>query len=106
MANDPGNFSYGGIQRSYSFPFFHADQVPNSTDPVVCPNMKCEQVFLQNSPNSSGNITIGGPSLLTNGGLGLVLEPGDVTGWIPIKNLNLIWHLDAASSNLNYMIIR
>jgi len=102
---DAGNFAYGGVQRSYSFPFFHADKIPNSLVAVVCPTMECEQIFLQNDPDSGGNITIGSAELAATG-QGFVLEPGDVTGWIPIKNLNLIWHLDAASSNLNYMIIR
>ena len=100
-----GSLGFGGGQRSYSFGFFHGDTIPNSTSAVVCPDMPCEQVFLQNDPASSGNITIGGPNLAATGN-GLVLAPGDVTGWIPVNNLSLIWHLDAASSNLNYVIIR
>lgn len=100
-----GNFAFGGVQRSYSFPFFHADKIPNSLTAVKSPDMECEQIFLQNDPDSSGNITIGDQRLAETG-LGFVLEPGDVTGWIPVQNLNLIWHLDAADSTLNYMIIR
>lgn len=100
-----GNFALGGVQRSYSFPRFHADAIPNSTSAVACPDMPCEQVFLQNDPDSEGNITIGSDRLAITGE-GFVLEPGDVTGWIPIQNLNLIWHKDAASSTLNYMTVR
>ena len=103
--SNKGNLAFGGVQRSYSFPFFHADKIPNSLVAVVCPTMECEQVFLQNDPDSGGNITIAGPGLAVTGN-GIVLEPGGVTGWIPVQNLNLIWHLDAADSNLNYMIIR
>lgn len=105
MTNDTGNLAFGGVQRSYSFNRFHADQIPNSLVAVESPDMECEQVFLQNHPDSSGNIIIGS-SRLAETGLGFVLEPGDVTGWIPINNLNLIWHLDAADSYLNYMIVR
>jgi hypothetical protein len=101
-----GNFAFGGIQRSYSFPHFWADAIPVSTGGAWCPDMPCEQVFLQNDPNSSGNITITGDlTALQTTGQGFVLEPGDVTGWIPIQNLGLICHKDAASSHLNYMII-
>lgn len=105
MANDTGSFPFAGPQRSYSFGFFHADMIPNSLTAVKCPDMECEQVFLQNDPDSTGNVIIGS-SRLADTGEGLVLEPGDVTGWIPANNLNLIWHKDAASSTLNYMIIR
>jgi hypothetical protein len=102
---DFGSFAFGGVQRSYSFPFFHADKIPNSLTAVVSPNMECEQIFLQNDPDSGGNITIGDARLAETGN-GFVLQPGEVTGWIPVNNLNLIWHLDAADSTLNYMIIR
>ncbi|MFA7101117.1 MAG: hypothetical protein WC196_05105 [Bacilli bacterium] len=100
-----GNFAFGGIQRSYSFPNFHADKIPYSAVAVQCPNMECEQVFLQNDPDSGGNIVVGSEGTLPVTGNGFVLEPGDVTGWIPVNNLGLIWHKDAADSTLNYMII-
>jgi len=103
---DTGNFAFGGVQRSYSFGFFHADVIPNSTVAVQCPDMSCEQVFLQNDPDSGGNIVIGDEDTLPVTGNGFVLQPGEVTGWIPVKNLNLIWHKDAADSTLRYMIIR
>jgi hypothetical protein len=105
MGQDTGNFGFGGEQRSYSFNFEHADKIPNSLVAVRCPEMKCEQVWIQNDPNSSGNITIGGDRLAVTG-TGIVLIPGATTGWIPVNNLNKLWHLDAADSTLNYMIIR
>jgi len=101
-----GDFAFGGVQRSYSFDFFHADMIPTSETAVACPDMPCEQVFLQNDPDSSGNITIGDEGTLAATGNGFVLQPGEVTGWIPVNNLSKIWHKDAASSNLNYMIVR
>lgn len=100
-----GNFAPGGVQRSYSFGFFHADAIPNATSAAACPDMRCEQVFLQNDPDSSGNILIGSDQLASDG-QGFELAPGDVTGWIPVNNLSKIWHKDAADSNLNYMIVR
>lgn len=105
MANDPGNFAYGGVQRSYSYPEFWADRIPNSTAGAQCPDMKSEQVFLSNHPDSSGNIILrGGPFSV---GTGFTLGPGQVTGWIPVKNLNLIYHKDAdATTYLEYMLIR
>lgn len=102
-----GDFAYGGIQRSYSFPLLHADKIPNSLVAVQCPNLpnvKIEQIFLQNDPDSSGNITIGDSRLAATGN-GIVLTPGSVTGWIPLNDLSKIWHKDAAASTLNYMVI-
>jgi len=106
--NNFGDFAFGGGQRSYSFDYFDGDEIANSTTAIQCPTMDCEQVFLQNDPDSNGNITVGGPRLgeLDVEGAGLVLEPGGVTGWIPVKNLNLIWHKDAADSTLHYIFIR
>jgi hypothetical protein len=105
MAIDHGSLAFGGVQRSYSFGFYHADMIPNSLIAVVCPEMDCEQVQLQNDPGSTGNITIGGARLAVTGA-GRVLQPGEVTGWYPLKNLNLIWHKDSAGSTLNYEIFR
>jgi hypothetical protein len=102
-----GNFAFGGVQRSYSFDFFHADKIPNSVVAVVCPDMKCEQADFQNDPDSTDNIIIGDEDTLGVTGNGWVLQPGESTGWIPINNLNLVWHKDAdATSTLNYKIIR
>lgn len=100
-----GNLAYGGEQRSYSFPFCHSDMIPFSAVAVQCPNMECEQVWIQNDPDSSGDILIGSSRLAVTG-KGIKLSPGDTTGWIPIQNLNLLWHKDEASSTLNYMIVR
>lgn len=107
---DQGNFAFGGQQRSYSFPRFHADRIPTTaaTDTAEqLPNMECEQVWLRNSVNSSGNIVVGVQNRLDGGLLGgITLEKGDILGWIPVNNLNLIWHIDAANSYLEYMLIR
>lgn len=104
MGNKDGNHAYGGQQRSYSFPHFHGDQIPTSTTATKCPDMPCEQVFLRNSVNSTGNVIVGGERLAVTG-LGLTLEPGDFMGWVPVQNLNLIWHKDASSSYLEYVVI-
>lgn len=102
---DHGNFAFGGVQRSYSFPRFWADRIPTSTAGAQCPNMKCEQVFLKNHPDSSGNIIIGGSEVLSTG-QGFTLAPGDATGWIPINSLDLVYHKEAdATTYLEYMII-
>ena len=102
-----GNLAFGGVQRSYSFGFFHADRIPNSTTAVVCPNMACEQINIQNDPTSTGNITLGDEDTLPITGNGWVLQPGETTGWLPVENLNLIWHVDSdATSYLNYKMVR
>jgi len=93
--------------RSYSFEIFHADMIPYSATTVPCPSMDCEQVCFQNSPNSGGNIMIGGARLASVPSAGMVLRPGDWSPWIPITNINKVYYRClAASSWLNYMIIR
>ena len=104
MPGKTGNLAYGGVQRSYSFPNFHADIIPFSAAAVKCANMACEQIWIQNDPDSTGDCIIGGARLAVDG-FGIKLSPGDTTGWIPIQNLNMIYHKDEASSHLNYMII-
>lgn len=106
MANKDGNFAFGGPQRSYSFPLFHGDRIPTSTTAIKCPDMPCEQVMIRNSVNSTGNVVVGGERLAVSSVAGITLEPGDFLGWVPVQNLNLIWHKDAAGSYLEYVIIR
>lgn len=91
--------------KSYSFPLFHADEIPYSAAPVACPDMPCEQVCVRNSVNSAGNAVIGS-NILTNT-RGIILEPGNWSPWIPVQNLSLIWHMElTAGTVLQYMIIR
>lgn len=99
-----GNLAYGGDQRSYSFEFFHADIIPFSATAVQCPDMPCEQVWIQNDPDSSGDCLIGSDRLKITG-LGYRLAPGNAIV-LPIKNVSLIYHKDEASSHLNYAIVR
>lgn len=104
LNNAAGNFGFGGGQRSYSFNNFHADMIPASTVAVVCSNMACEWVNIQNDPSSSNTCQIGSQRLATDG-FGMVLAVGAWSGWIPVNNLNKIWHKDGASSHLNYMMV-
>lgn len=102
-----GNYAFGGIQRSYSFPFFHADRIPVSLVAARCPNMPCEQVWIQNSSASAGDIIVGDYDTVAGTGNGIRLRPGDTMGWIPIQNLSLIsYKCLVAASWLNYAIVR
>jgi hypothetical protein len=100
-----GNFAFTGEQRSVSYNCYHADVIPNSLTAVLCPTLSCEWVQFQNRPDSSGNITIGSERLSIIG-KGRVLTPGNVSNWIPVKNLNLIWHKESdATTFLVYEVI-
>lgn len=92
--------------KSYSFPVFHADEIPYSATPRRCPDMPCEQICFRNDPASIGNVYLGTEGHMTNT-RSMILEPGDWSPWIPIQNLNLVSHFEsAASTRLRYMIIR
>ena len=98
-------FSYTGIQRSLARGCFHADAVVNSVSAVPFPYMPCAAVLVQNDPESTGNALIGSNRLAIIGE-GQILQPGEFSGWIPVKNLNLIWHKELdATTTLNYMIV-
>lgn len=105
MSNFQGNFAFGGQQRSASLGCFHADQVPVATSATFLPLLYCEMVFLQNDPESTGNV-IYGSERLAHVGTGVVLEPGQVSGWIPIQRLDYIWHKETdATTYLRYMVV-
>lgn len=98
-------FNFIGSVSTYSFHLFHADVVVNSMVAIQCPSVDCEWVCFKNNPTSSGNIVIGDERLSVVGS-GVVLEPGDVTGWIPAQNVGLFWHKeDDQATQLEYMII-
>lgn len=98
-------FSFGGIQRSYSFHLFHSDVIPNSLVAVRCPDADCEWVCFKNNPTSDENIIIGSDRLSIVGN-GIILKPGETTGWIPAQNVSLFWHKeDDQATQLEYMII-
>jgi hypothetical protein len=100
-----GDFGFGGVQRSYSFNCLHADKIPNSTVAILCPTIESEWVMFQNDPNSSGDILVGSNRLSIVGN-GILLQPGQFSGWLPANNLNLFFHKDSdATSYLNYMLI-
>lgn len=99
------HFFFGGVQGSYSFNCFHGDRIPNSVVAVICPTVCCHLAVLQNDPASSGNLTFGGVRLGVVG-TGIVLEPGEFSGVLPIQNLNEVWHKESnATTYLNYYLI-
>lgn len=103
--NQQGNFAFGGLQRSASFGCFHADTIPNSQAAVNLPLVYCEMAFLQNDPDSTGNVVCGSDRLSSVGN-GFVLEPGQSTGWIPVQRLDCIWHKEMdATTTLHYMVV-
>jgi hypothetical protein len=102
-----GNFGYGGDQRSYSFPFAGSGRITTSLTAVQMPNVPCEQVFFQNHPDSTDNVYIGGSDLPNDGSLGFVLEPGNFSPYLPIQNLNQLYHVEGdATTYLQYFFVR
>lgn len=100
-----GSFNFApGANNSYSFGHFYAGRIAPSTVRAQLPNIPCEMALLKADPDNGGNIYIGGEDV--SSGNGLPLAAGDVTGWIPIKNLNLLWCIcSVAGQNLSYMIV-
>lgn len=94
-----------GANSSYSFHEFYAGNINVGTARVQFPNIACEMVQFKADPDNSGQVYIGGADVTT--GIGWQLEAGDMTGWIPISNVGLVYGIgSAASQKLHYMIVK
>ncbi len=94
-----------GANSSYSFNEFYAGNINVGAARVQLPAIACEMVQFKADPDNSGQVYLGGADVTT--GIGWQLEAGDMTGWIPIKNISLVYAIgSAASQKLHYMIIR
>lgn len=102
-----GQLGEGNV--SYSFPFFHADIIPNNSGfgaGVRCPSMACQQVCFRNDPDSTGTAIIGSQNVQLGTNRGMPLQPGEWSPWIPTDNVENVWHREVdATTNLHYMII-
>lgn len=104
MGGRHGSFGFGGEQRSYSFPRFAGGYLPVAVTATQGPNIPCEMVFLQADPDNTGQVWIGGSDV--TGINGVQLEAGDMTGWIPIQNLNLVYTIGSdATQAVRYLIV-
>lgn len=101
-----GQLNYApGANSSYSFGHFYAGRIAPSATRRQMPNIPCEMVFIKADPDNTGQVYIGGADV--SSAIGMQLDAGEVTGWIPIKNTNLIWYIcSSTAQNISYMIIR
>jgi hypothetical protein len=100
-----GHLAFGGIQNSYSFGRFAAGRFVVGTASINLDDIPCEQVVFRSHPDNASNIFLGGSDVSTT--VGMILEPGDFSPYIPVENLRLIWVIaDGATQNLQYFIVR
>ncbi len=89
---------------SYSWSHFAAGYIAVGAAASQGPNIPCEMVYLKADPDNDGQVWVGGTDV--SGLNGIQLEAGDVFGWIPIKNLNLLHVVGSdASQVLHYAIV-
>jgi len=75
------------------------------------PALACSMVRFKARWNNTGFVYLGGAGVTKADGAtdtttGLMLGPGDDTGWIPISNLNLLYRIcDAVADCLTYMAL-
>jgi hypothetical protein len=94
-----------GANSSYSFKRFYAGNINVGVARVQFPNIACEMVQFKADPDNSGQVYIGGADVTT--GIGWQLGAGDMTGWIPISNVGLVYGIgSAASQKIAYMTVR
>lgn len=100
-----GHFALGGVQNSYSFPYAAAGRIISGATALQMGNIPCEQVYFRSHPSNSQNIYIGGSDVSSS--VGMVLQPGEFSPWIPVQNLNELYHIaGAAGQDLRFFIVR
>lgn len=104
MGMDVGNFAFGGIQRSYSFGHLAGGRLAGSINRTQGPNIPCEMVWIKADPDNTGDIFVGGNDVSSV--VGVELSANDSLGWVPIKNLNLLYYVcTVAADSLQYIIV-
>lgn len=99
-----GNLAPGGIQRSYSFPYFVEGRLNGTLSMLQGPDQPSENVLLKAPSTNTGVIYIGGNNVSST--IGFPLDAGDSV-LLPIKNLNLVYYVGTvAADSLRYIIWR
>jgi len=101
-----GNFAFGGVQRSYSFPEAGIGRLGNSMTVRQMPSLECEQVCFFAPPGNTGNVYIG-----TSAAMGtahaIVLEAGNWSPYFPVDNLDKFFYVcEDAASYVVYSLVR
>jgi len=101
-----GNLAFGGVQRSYSFPFAGIGRLGNVLVVTQMPSLPCEQVCFFADPENTDYVYIG-----TSGAMGvdhvITLEAGKWSPYFPVNNLDKFYYICAdATSDIIYSLVR
>ena len=102
MKNQVENVTYGKVQSG---------EIAGSATAVVLPTIACSMVAFSACTDNAGNVYLGGagvtvPEGTTDTTAGLELEPGDMTQFIPVANLNVFYIIcDNAGDDLVYLAL-
>jgi hypothetical protein len=86
-------------------------ELQGSATALQLPDIKCQLVCFKAQADNAGDVYIGGAGVTVPNGTtditsGLLLAPGDVSPWIPITNLNLLYRIcDNAGDDLTYLAL-
>jgi len=86
-------------------------ELQGSATALQLPDIACRMVLLKAVASNAGNVYIGGVGVTKVDGTtdvttGLELTPGDMTPWIPVKNLNVLYRIcDNAGDDLTYLAV-
>ena len=87
-------------------------ELAGSATAVVMPSVACELVCFKAESSNAGGVYIGKAGVTVAAGTttttaGFALEPGDVSPWFPVKNLNVFYRIcDNAGDDLTYIALR
>lgn len=98
---------HGLANVSYAWNNFGAGRLVASLTRLQGPDFPVEMVEFTLKSTATGKVYIGGSDVSSV--VGRELSAGDSTGWIPIKNLNLVYYVGTvnnATDDLHYMYVR
>ena len=87
-------------------------ELAGSATALQMPNVACEIVCFKAESSNAGGVYIGGAGVTKADGTtdtttGLALEPGDVSPWFPVANLNVFYRIcDNAGDDLTYIALK
>ena len=87
-------------------------ELQGSASALRLPDIPCSMVCFKALADNAGGVYLGGSGVTVHDGTtdtttGFVLEAGDVSPWMPVRNLNQLYRIcDNAGDDLTYMALK
>lgn len=99
------------IVENIEYEVVQSGEIAGSATAAQMPDISCKAVAFSAATGNTGNVYIGAsgvtvPDGTTDTTSGIELEPGDMTQFIPVKNLNKFYYIcDNAGDDILYLAL-